>query len=83
MFYVYIIYSKLIDQYYIGSTANLIDRLYRHRNSGSKSTKKVKDWELLYSKEFESRKLAVQAEMKIKAMKSREYISQLIQSKPK
>lgn len=82
MFYVYIIYSKSIDQYYIGSTANLIDRLYRHRNSGSKSTKKAKDWELLYSKEFESRSLAVQAEMKIKAMKSRLYISQLIQSNP-
>ncbi|MBK7682607.1 MAG: GIY-YIG nuclease family protein [Bacteroidetes bacterium] len=50
MFYVYIIYSKSIDQYYIGSTANLIDRLYRTYNSGSKGRKKVKDWELLYSK---------------------------------
>lgn len=83
MFYVYIIYSISIDQYYIGYKANLIDRLYRHCNSGSKATKKVKDWELLYSKEFESRKFAVHSEMKIKAMKSREYFSQLIQSKPR
>ncbi|MBK7684516.1 MAG: GIY-YIG nuclease family protein [Bacteroidetes bacterium] len=44
MFYVYIIYSISIDQYYIGYKANLIDRLYRHCNSGSKATKKVKDW---------------------------------------
>ncbi|MBK7965845.1 MAG: GIY-YIG nuclease family protein [Bacteroidetes bacterium] len=65
MFKVYNLYSKSIDQYYNGSTANLIDRLYRHRNSRCKSTKKAKDWKLLNSDEFESRKLSIQAKIKI------------------
>ncbi|TCZ70624.1 GIY-YIG nuclease family protein [Flaviaesturariibacter aridisoli] len=42
----YIIYAASLDQYYLGSTGNLEDRLYRHRNSGSKGTKKAKDWAL-------------------------------------
>ncbi|MBN8688850.1 MAG: GIY-YIG nuclease family protein [Chitinophagales bacterium] len=38
---VYIVYSANIDQYYIGQTENLPDRLFRHRNSGSLATKKI------------------------------------------
>ncbi len=51
-FHVYILYSKSIDQYYIGHTAEINDRLFRHNNSGSKSTKKANDWELFYKEEF-------------------------------
>ncbi|MBX9891669.1 MAG: GIY-YIG nuclease family protein [Chitinophagaceae bacterium] len=47
-FIVYIIYSKSLDSFYVGHTANLDDRLFRHNNSGSKSTKKAKDWILVY-----------------------------------
>ena len=39
-YHVYILYSKTLDQYYIGQTENLTDRIFRHANSGSKSTKK-------------------------------------------
>jgi putative endonuclease len=52
MFSVYIIYSKKIDQYYIGQTENIENRLYRHNNNGSKSTKKANDWVLKYTQEF-------------------------------
>ncbi len=75
---VYIIYSKIIDQYYIGHTENLGNRLYRHRNSGSLSTKKVKDWELKYSEQFETRSEAANREKAIKAKKRRKYIEDLI-----
>ncbi len=75
---VYIIYSKMIDQYYIGHTENLDDRLYRHRNSGSLATKKAKDWELKYTEQFETRSEAAAREIAIKAKKSRKYIEQLI-----
>ena len=80
LFYVYILHSALADQYYIGSTENLSDRLFRHNNSGSKSTKKVRDWELKYSVSFQTRALAVQEEKRIKAKKSRKYIEMLISS---
>ena len=75
---VYIIYSKLLDQYYVGHTGNLTDRLYRHRNSGSLSTKKTGDWELVYKEEFETRSEASLRERAIKSKKSRKYIELLI-----
>ena len=77
-FTVYIIYSESIDQYYIGHTENLTDRLFRHRNSGSLSTKKAKDWELKYTEQFETRSEAANREKAIKAKKSRKYIEHLI-----
>ena len=78
MFYVYIIYSKLADQYYVGSTANLNDRLFRHNHSGSKSTKKASDWVLMYSEAYTTRAAAYGREREIKAKKSRKFIESLI-----
>ncbi|MBL7749756.1 MAG: GIY-YIG nuclease family protein [Chitinophagaceae bacterium] len=79
-YFVYIIYSSQIDQYYIGHTENLKDRLFRHQNSGSKATKKAKDWVLVYSENFESRSEAARREKEIKAKKSRKYIESLVQT---
>ena len=81
IFFVYIIYSASLNRYYVGSTGQLEDRLYRHRNSGSKSTKKAKDWTLKYTESFDTYALAVAREMQIKKMKSRSYIEFLIASK--
>lgn len=78
MFKVYIIYSNFLDRYYVGSTANIYDRLFRHNNSGCKSTKSASDWTLVYSEEFETRFQAVQRELEIKGKKSRKYLESLI-----
>jgi putative endonuclease len=78
MFYVYIIYSKSINKFYVGSCQDLDQRINDHLNSRSKFTKVAKDWILKYSEEFETRTEAVQREMKIKKMKSRTYIENLI-----
>ncbi len=80
MFFIYIIYSKSSDQFYVGQTQNLADRLFRHRNSGSKSTKKASDWELKYTEQFENRTQAIFREAEIKKKKSRKYIEWLISS---
>ena len=80
IFYTYIIYSSSKDQYYIGHSGDLEDRLYRHNNSGSKSTKQSSDWELKYQKEFNDRAGAATHEMEIKKKKSRKYIEQPISS---
>ncbi len=79
-FFVYILYSSSLDQYYIGHSENLQDRIFRHTNSGSKSTKKTNDWVIKYTEEFELRKDAVHRELSIKNKKSRKYIDWLISS---
>ena len=80
MFKVYIIFSAFLDRYYVGSTANIEDRLFRHKNSGSKSTKSASDWELVYSEEFDTRSEAVMREREIKGKKSRKYLEALIKN---
>ena len=79
-FYIYILYSSSLDQYYVGHTENVADRIFRHTNSGSKSTKKAEDWILKYTEEFDSRSKAMQRELEIKKKKSRKYIEWLINS---
>ncbi|MES2409900.1 MAG: GIY-YIG nuclease family protein [Bacteroidota bacterium] len=78
MFYTYIIYSKLLNKYYVGSCQNIEKRINDHLNSRNKFTKTAKDWELKYSEIFVSRSEAYQREMQIKKMKSRIYIENLI-----
>ena len=77
-FYLYIIYSPSIDQYYVGQTDDLDNRIFRHNNSGSKSTKKANDWVLKYTESYNSRSDAVKRETEIKKKKSRKYIETLI-----
>ena len=65
MFHVYIIYSEKLDLFYVGSTANLIDRINRHNNGRSKYTKKGIPWHIVYSMKYESRSDAYNAELYI------------------
>ncbi|MFN3752571.1 GIY-YIG nuclease family protein [Flavobacterium sp.] len=78
MTYNYIIFSKSLNKYYVGSCQNIDERLDDHLNSRSKYTKSAKDWEFKYSEVFSSRSEAYQREMRIKKMKSRIYIENLI-----
>ena len=80
IFWVYILYSLSLDQYYIGHTENLEDRIFRHTNSGSKSTKKASDWKIAYTEEYQTRSEAFKREMEIKKKKSRKYVDYLINS---
>ena len=79
-FVVYILYSPSADQYYIGHTENIEDRLFRHNNSGSKSTKKTNDWKLVYTELFATKAEANRRELEIKKKKSRKYIEWLVNS---
>ncbi|SDQ01244.1 putative endonuclease [Mucilaginibacter sp. OK268] len=77
-FYVYILYSSALDQYYVGHTEDLQNRLFRHNNSGSKSTKKASDWVLKHQETYPTRAAAIGRETEIKRKKSRKYIEILI-----
>jgi putative endonuclease len=81
MFIVYILFSSKVDQYYVGHTQNMEDRLSRHNSGRSLSTKKGKPWNLVYTETFETRSEAMLREKAIKKMKSRTYLEQLIQNR--
>ncbi|MCP2028031.1 putative endonuclease [Flavobacterium sp. HSC-32F16] len=81
MFYIYIIYSKTLDKYYIGSCQDIERRLQDHLNGRSTFTKTAKDWELKYFETFLTRSEACRRELQIKKMKSRKYIENLIITK--
>jgi putative endonuclease len=76
--FAYILYSEKLDKYYIGSCTSLERRLYEHNIGHSKFTSLGVPWKIVYSEEFETLPEARQRELKIKKMKSRKYIEELI-----
>ncbi len=79
MYYIYILYSKTIDKYYIGSTSNVENRLAFHNSARNKIwSKRGQPWENVFEHEFESKKQALKAERFIKNQKSRKFIQKLV-----
>ena len=77
-YYVYILYSKSLDKFYVGSSDDPVKRLTKHLNEHSGFTAKAKDWYIVYYQMFDSKTLALQREKQIKAWKSRKLILKLI-----
>ena len=77
---VYILYSKYLNKYYIGSCCDLKVRLEQHKNKISKRsfTAKARDWELFFSAEKLGYKQARLIERHIKRMKSRKYLQDIL-----
>ncbi|OYT11851.1 MAG: hypothetical protein B6I18_02655 [Bacteroidetes bacterium 4572_112] len=79
MYWVYILYSKKIDKFYIGSTSNIQNRVEFHNSDYNKIwSRRGKPWELVFSHTFDTNTEALKAEKHIKRQKSRTYISKLI-----
>ena len=78
MFFVYILYSKKLDRYYVGYTADLEKRLLEHNTGISTYTSKANDWILKYQESFPTRADAHRQELAIKKKKSVRYIEWLI-----
>jgi putative endonuclease len=77
MITVYILYSTILNKYYIGQTNELVKRIRQHiqtRNLGAN------DWILKYKEEFPDRATACTREREIKKKKSRKYIEFLVRS---
>jgi len=70
MWFVYILYSKSINKYYIGITDNLEWRLERHNQGWGRSTKGGIPWELVYFERYRIKQEALKREKKIKSKKS-------------
>jgi len=65
-FFVYIIYSKSHDKFYVGQTDDFPNRLYRHNNGYESATKPYVPWELTCLIEKTTRSEAIILERKIK-----------------
>ena len=78
MFYVYILYSKDFDRYYIGQTDNIDARIDRHNEGKVKSTKHYTPWELKYTEQFASRSEAMKREKFLKNQRNKNFYRELI-----
>ncbi len=79
MAYVYILHSKKIDKYYIGSCLDLNKRITEHKqhNYNKGFTHRADDWELYFVIVDLPYETARKIERHIKRMKSRKYIENL------
>ena len=78
-FYTYILYSKKLNKFYIGSTDDVNKRLAEHNRGKTTFTRTWFPWELVYKETFETRSDAFKHERYIKAQKSSKYIRGLIE----
>ena len=81
MAYTYILYSETLNKYYIGACIDMERKLREHNTGHSKFTSTGIPWKLVYKEEFETLAEAKKRESKIKSMKSRRYIEDLIRSR--
>ena len=66
MYYVYVLYSSGIDEFYLGSTGDLKRRLKQHREGINKSTRKASDWKVAYYEAYLTETVAKRREANLK-----------------
>ena len=54
MYFTYILFSKSLNKYYIGSTSDIQERIRKHNSNHKGFTGKTNDWELVYTEKFDS-----------------------------
>jgi putative endonuclease len=86
MFYVYILFSKTANKYYIGHTDDVQRRLSEHNDplaSTGKFCAKNGPWEIVFvQSDFVTRADAMKREKQIKSWKSRKKIEELMKRIP-
>ncbi|MDO3694608.1 GIY-YIG nuclease family protein [Wenyingzhuangia sp. chi5] len=83
MHFLYILYSKKLNKFYIGETANMTNRLTLHMNKTyyQSFTSKADDWKVLLEYQTNSKENAMYLERFIKRMKSKKFIQKIIDDK--
>jgi putative endonuclease len=75
MFYVYVIYSDLVNRKYIGHTEDIERRLLEHNNGLlGVYTKNKGPWRLVYFESFQTRSEAMKREAELKTGKGRDFL---------
>ena len=78
MFSTYILFSDKLNNYYVGQTEDLIQRMVDHNAGRSKFTKSGRPWELVYHVEFQTRSEAIFLEARIKRRGINRYLKETI-----
>jgi len=78
LYTVYILYSHAYLKHYTGFTSNLEQRLLSHYKLGKGWTAKYRPWQLIYSKEFNTKKEAMEYEKWLKTGIGRDFIKTLL-----
>ena len=78
MYHTYILFSRIRDKYYVGSTSELKERLRKHNSNHKGFTGGIGDWDYVYTAKFETKNEALKYERQIKKWKSRKMIETLI-----
>ena len=77
LFVVYVLYSVEFKKHYTGFTSNLAQRLLSHNELGKDWTAKYRPWKLIFTKEFESKREAINYEKWLKTGVGRDFIKTL------
>lgn len=78
--FIYILYSQSRDRYYIGSCADVEQRLVRHNAGATLSTKSGRPWKVAYTETHPKKSEALKRENYLKRLKSRMYLENLIKN---
>lgn len=81
MYYVYAIYNRKHDKFYIGETNNLRQRLEMHNDHRFPTSYTARFdgfWELVYSEEYSIRQEARKREKQLKSYRGRQFINKFI-----
>jgi putative endonuclease len=79
----YILYSRLLDRYYIGHTEHTMDaRLQKHLSDHQGWSGRAKDWKVVHVETWASKALAMQREREVKGWKKRLRIEALFVAGP-
>ena len=74
-----VLYSVLLDKYYVGHTSDdLSERIRKHNTNHKGFTGGKGDWELKYMEIYTEKSLAYAREREVKKWKSRKMIEKLI-----
>jgi len=80
MLYVYIIYNKMANKYYVGQTENVDRRLDQHNNHTFKTytSRFPGEWKLIHQESVATRSEALKREKGLKSGNGREFIKTII-----
>ena len=74
---VYILYSDRCNKHYTGFTSDLESRLYSHNHAGKDWTAGYRPWRLIFSKQFDDKRKAMDYEKWLKTGAGRDFIRKL------
>jgi len=77
MYYVYAIYNRKHDKFYIGQTEDIDSRLKLHNDGtfkGSYTSRFDGEWLIIYKEELSDRVSAIRREKQLKSYRGREFV---------